>query len=397
MGLKASKIIADYTCGDLFGTSQVVIDDSENDDNSTPPKNRIEFLIDSPGETDFPKNPINLKPEIQKILSINSDEGLFKYFVDGTRKTYKVSSIEYDKKVYPIIAGQIAVGCCERKNKNICAVKYYHENLISLPQIAYADFDETGKKRAGFFNEIKNQINDSTLFKRMNICIDHIIPYKQEKHVSQEIPYENLGIAAIHEMMLDREKKIVNDLANENNLSCLENYLIKDGSIEYIDSKRGEFRDLGKIKNNYKRVVGVSKTFNPDQSSSGKKSNASMIAGLPEFYRTPAFKFYGTRSNSKTKTPLYFVAWYVRIRKYLGNNPFDGILKVEKLLLGDNPRDEYLDSQEIDMISANLILERLPTSFGKEGRWANHLYPVYLTEKFIKNIQINDYVFTNLF
>ena len=328
---------------------------------------------------------------------MNSNEGLFKFFVDGTRKTYKVSNIEYDKKIYPVIAGQIAVGCCERKNKNLSVLKYYHENLIALPQIAYTDFDETGKKRTKFFDEIKNQINESSLFRRTSISIDHIIPYKQEKHTTKDIPYENLGIAAIHEMMLDREKKIVNDLAIDNNLSCLENYLIKDGSIEYIDSKRGEFRDLGKIKNNYRRVVGVSKTFNPDQSSSGKKSNASMIAGLPEYYRTPAFKFYGTRSNSNTKTPLYFVAWYVRIRKYLGSNPFDGVLKVEKILLGENPRDEFIDTQEIDMISANLIMERLPTSFGKEGRWANHLYPVYLTEKFIKSIQLNDNMFTNLF
>ena len=34
---------------------------------------------------------------------------LFKYFLDGSRRVYKVDDIQYDKKVYPIISGQISV------------------------------------------------------------------------------------------------------------------------------------------------------------------------------------------------------------------------------------------------------------------------------------------------
>jgi hypothetical protein len=395
MKYKASEIIANMTYGELFRTEKYVIDDSAKDDDLISLNFKVKDV--NIGETTKYKESINMIPEIKKIQSANTNDGLFKFFVDGTRKTYKVSSVEYNKKVYPIMAGQITVGCCERQNKNLKALKYYHENIISLPNIAYWDHDETSKMRTEFFNNIKNEINELATFKKMNISIDHIIPYKEERYASQNIPYENLGIAAIHEMMLDREKKIVDSLVKENNLSNLENYLIKDGSIEYIDSQRGEFRKLSKIRNNYKRVVGVSKNPNPELFSSANKSTASLLAKLPEFHRSPAYKLVLEKNITHSDGEVWFIVWYVRIRKYHSYNPFDGLLKVETLMLGDNPKDDVFDSQEIDMISANLIMERFPTSYGIEARWPNHLYPIYLTEKFIKSLQINDEVFKNLF
>lgn len=39
---------------------------------------------------------------------------LFKFFLDGSRKVYKLDDIQYDKKVFPIVGGQIAVACCRR-------------------------------------------------------------------------------------------------------------------------------------------------------------------------------------------------------------------------------------------------------------------------------------------
>lgn len=34
---------------------------------------------------------------------------LFKYFLDGSRRVYKVDDIQYDKKVFPVISGQVSV------------------------------------------------------------------------------------------------------------------------------------------------------------------------------------------------------------------------------------------------------------------------------------------------
>jgi hypothetical protein len=78
-------------------------------------------------------------------------------------------------------------------------------------------------------------------------------------------------------------------------------------------------------------------------------------------------------------------------------SPFDGVLKVEKILVTDDEQRKGLNSEEIDRISANLINERTPTCYGSDNRWANHLYPVYLTENYIKSQYLSDVYFLNLF
>ena len=45
----------------------------------------------------------------------------------------------------------------------------------------------------------------------------------------------------------------------------------------------------------------------------------------------------------------------------------------------------FLDSEEVDMITANIIHERNPVCYGADRRWANHLYPIYVTESYVKS------------
>ena len=78
------------------------------------------------------------------------------------------------------------------------------------------------------------------------------------------------------------------------------------------------------------------------------------------------------------------------------HGPFDGIVKVEKLLMGEE-RDVGLNSDEVDDISAWIINERNPACYGKDSRWANHIYPVYLTENYIKSKYMSTLCFTHLF
>jgi hypothetical protein len=90
-----------------------------------------------------------------------------------------------------------------------------------------------------------------------------------------------------------------------------------------------------------------------------------------------------------------FAVWYLRIRET--KSPFDGVLKLEKILVWENEELEGLDSDEIDLISANIVNERNPVCYGQDGRWAKHLYPVHLTEKYIKSKFLSDIYFTSLF
>ena len=93
-----------------------------------------------------------------------------------------------------------------------------------------------------------------------------------------------------------------------------------------------------------------------------------------------------------------FFLWVVsnlRIRSTL--SPYDGVLKIEKILVRDIQEEEGLDSDEIDIISANIVNERNPVCYGKDNRWAKHLYPVHLTESYIKSKYLSDIHFINLF
>jgi hypothetical protein len=95
---------------------------------------------------------------------------------------------------------------------------------------------------------------------------------------------------------------------------------------------------------------------------------------------------------------VWFSVWYVRIRetKYC-HSPYEGVLKIEKVLVTDDENDNGLLSDEVDLISANIIRESFPVCYGRDDRWAKHLYPVYLTEQFIKSKYLSDIHFTNLF
>ena len=164
--------------------------------------------------------------------------------------------------------------------------------------------------------------------------------------------------------MIENEKKIVAELVTSNTLNP-EAYLIKDGSLEYKKMGSGNYRDLSIIKTNYKRVVGVSKSFNPERCvDRNNRSNAVKIAQLPLYARTPAHIF-----QSDLLGNVRFCIWYLRIRDSKRTiSPFDGVVKVEKILVSEQEQEYGLDSQEIDVISANLINERNPVSYGSDQR-----------------------------
>jgi hypothetical protein len=189
------------------------------------------------------------------------------------------------------------------------------------------------------------------------------------------------------------EKKVVIELAAGDKLDH-DAYLLKDGSLEYKKMATGDYKDLSIIKNNYRWVVGVSKSFNPEKCKDIQGNvNASGLAKLPLYHRTSACLY-----ESKISGHVKFAIWYARIRdaKY-SYSPFDGILKLEKILITADEEEKGLDTVELDYITANIINERNPTAYGSDTRWANHLYPVFLTETFIKSKYLSSDCFLNLF
>lgn len=339
------------------------------------------------GETIKQKTSIDLN---EYAKSITAQKPIITYFLDGSRRVFKVDDILVNNQVFPVVAGQVGVGCCKRVDKKMIPEKFYGNLLISAPN----KLDSDGWAKEAFFNAITQKINQAIKDNKFNVRFTKIFPYSTAKDANKDMGFEDRGIAVIQEFMIESEKMLVADLVKERKLNQ-NNYLLKDGSLEYkIVAKSKDTFNIQKMKNNYKWVIGVSKSFNPESLKDHTgKANANYIADLKIYHRTPVARFESSHSGKD----VYFAVWYIRLRdKRQTLTPFDGVVKVEKILM-DSEVENGIDSDTVDLISANIINERNPTCYGTDKRWANHLYPVFLTESFVKSKYISTELFLNLF
>lgn len=379
--------IAVKTNGISFKTHKLCLDSSTNpsvmyDDNK-------EITWKKYGETIRHTHSIDLKYYSQEIME--NSVPLFKYFLDGSRRTYKVDDISYSNQVFPIIAGQIGVACCTRNNRRLSCQRKGYQNVIAMPRCA----DKDGWNSELFFNNLLSTINELPALSRHRISFSKILIYDSINN--EDTRLDDKGIAKIQDYMIDLEKELVSNLVTDNLLTH-QAYLIKDGSLEYKRMETGNYKELAKIRNNYRYVIGVSKSFNPErcQDRTGR-NNSSAIANLTLYSRTPALMYESDIVNSKDEQ-VFFAVWYVRIReKKYSNSPYDGILKIEKILTTEKEMNEGIDSELVDLITANIINERNPVCWGTDSRWANHLYPVYLTERYVKSLFVGSNYFLNVF
>ncbi len=369
-------IIADETVGKRFNSHKYV-----NEEQLFMYEKEQEIEWKESGETNPSKVPVFLGDRASKIKEMHNTS-IFSYFLDGSRKTYKIDDMSYKNNIFPIVAGQVAVGCLKRINKEMKKEDFVFKNVISLP------FEAKVSNMNIFKNDMLKAIKERKVTNKFNVQIDDILVYK----TNSDDNFENQAIVEIQDFMIKEEQDMVASLVKKNKLNQ-DNWLIKDGSLEYIDNKKTNTK-VTEIKNNYKYVIGVSKSFNPTKCivKSGK-SNSDFIANLKLYERTPAYMYKCSRAEN-----VHMVIWYVRIRdKKHTANVFDGILKVEKILLNELEIDNGLDTDMINHITSHLINERNPVCYGKDSRWANHLYPIYLTESYIKSKYISNSLYLQMF
>ena len=349
-----------------------------------------EIIWRKAAETVKHRKNVDLSMMCQRIAE--RDNQILSYFLDGSRRVFKVDDIAYPQSgrrsgVYPAVAGQIGVGCCKRVGREMVPEKFRREIVLSLPSIADAD------GVPGFFPAMAKKLSACGSMKRAGVEFSAILSYPTSK--SEEQKYEDFATARIQERMMECEKELVEELVCEGKLNQ-NNYLIKDGSLEYKPSKkdRKNKRQYQTFKNNYNWVLGVSKNFSPEICKDiNGRSNPGVIAELPLYHRTPVACY-----ESSILGDVQFAIWYVRLRDQKKTlTPFDGVIKVEKILVTDDEISGGMDSNLVDMLSAYLINERSPVCYGSDLRWANHLYPVYLTETFVKSKCLGTASFLHLF
>jgi hypothetical protein len=183
------------------------------------------------GETEKLTKPVYLKNEVDARSDIPS---IFSFFLDGSRHTYKVDDMSFNKNVYPILAGQVGVGCCERRNRKLsCALPFERKLVIVLPDKSFSNdgWDIIGPK-----DNLLLQINKKSFFNTISASFNNILIYDTNK----DDKYDKKGVAKIQDYMVELEKQMVADLVAAGKLNQ-DNYLIKDGSLDY--------QKISKVKN----------------------------------------------------------------------------------------------------------------------------------------------------
>ncbi len=319
-----------------------------------------------------------------KEIAQRKDKSRFKYFLDGTRHVYKVGDIAIDGTVYPLAVGQIIVGYCGREGRDI-KIGRFNRILVLAAPIQW-DVNHQGEN---FFRrqceEINKRLQETPLFQKFGIQFNYVIPYGSPDQLQQELgrnKYLRLATACIQNEMLDQERLLVQDLVMHNIVSANNTMLIKDGSIEYkkdFTNRPDEDLANAKFTLNFRDVIGVSKLFDPELLSKREPRIGTMIAELKPMHRTRAYKYI---HEGKA-----YCVWYLRLRDTLNrSNNYADIIKVEMFL----PNNATKESALINSISAHLINEAYPVCYGKDARWANHLYPVHITELFCKSMFIDE-------
>lgn len=389
------KLIATETYGESYKAHKLELDletDIATRIDSQEPK------LENPknGETMNYKTYRSLENLSRQITQ--SSTQILKYFLDGSRHVYKIDDIAYQhgnsrKMVYPIVAGQVTVGCCRREKKKMFAEQFIGDVLVSLPDVA--NYNDSN----GFLPALAKKINTKFGEQKFKFQISKILDYSTSRSNPKEEKFEDRAIAKIQDYMYQTEQSMVASLVSQGKLNQ-KNYLVKDGSLEYriMPELANDKRRFLTFKSNYGYVIGVSKKFNPSLWTTGKgatpKPNPGFIAELPLYHRTPVLCFENPDYHGDVK----FAVWYLRLRKRHTDSPFDGVVKIEKMLVTqEEMATEKIDSDLVDLLSAYLINERNPVCYGSDSRWANHIYPIFLTESFVKSKCISTETFLHLF
>jgi len=298
---------------------------------------------------------------------------LFRYFIDGSRKTYRVADLEHSGHYFPLVAAQIGVAVCERDFDAFdgCGLKPVVAETQVLNALMIPGF--VGKSD---IDEIRREVADKARVKF------EVISYST--HGKENKSPVDLAVAAAMERMHTMEVHAASNLARSGYLSN-DAMLAIDGSLMFRDKKEFDIVD-------FRNVIGVAKRFKPDFTVGDRKKIdvGSIVRKLGYGERTTVFK----RTFGNTTTG----SWFLRIRPPAKvQSALGGVVKLELFALDRSEKENGFDPDRIDVVSRHVLSERNVNPYGADDRWATHLYPVYLTEKYLKTLFMSAVAFKGLF
>jgi hypothetical protein len=325
-------------------------------------KKRECFNIETPKDKEKPY--VNLGSPLHR-----KEKHFFKFFLDGSLKTYYLGDYILPSFSFPILAGEIAAACLFRQDNGILNIPVNgfrrriclllpHKSL--LPDELQRELDETSQKFEGHGLKIEPQYTEETESKDWRSSL------------------RAKGLSEMH----NTEVQLANDVRG----NPKEGWLIIDGAI-----RKKAFLDL-------ENVIGLAKSFSrlPIFVMEGGPTLdvVKLMVGLKEGERTLIFKQSAAEDDSEKEVKDNLGFWYLRLRmgEWL-ENPLQGVVKVEMRIREDTASPET--TKIVNEISRALLAERTVSPY-PTPRWHAHIYPIYVAETYIKSNFLSQYYFRGL-
>jgi hypothetical protein len=280
-----------------------------------------------------------------------TEHHLFRFFIDGSLRTYFLATGVEATRTFPIELAQIGASVVRRNEKGrLDVLRGNHRILLLAPKGARGISDTV-------WEQLRRLQTADGLLRIIDFDLPDIISGDAKKD-----PRDKAGGKArflMHEM----ETGLIQ---STDPLRDEDHWLILDGAV-----KLGDF-----ISAPY--LIGVAKSFSKEPlfyfgaKKSDKRDVTTILSGLPYAHRTAAFKAYDGQ----------VAFWYVRMweQKDL-DYPLMGVVKVELPC----PDRKSVPADLVDLLSRALVAERSVCPYGLDRRWHCHLYPIFVAEQTIKN------------
>jgi len=278
-----------------------------------------------------------------------SQKHLYRFFLDGSLRTYFLGTGIEANRNFPIMLAQVGASCIHRRaNGTLTLFSHRTRILLLLPKggngVSDAVWDDLSRLNApdGSFEVIDTN--------------------KETTHTSgREVDLRTRGGGIARHRMHLLEIDLISSTDSERSSDT---WAILDGAV-----KLDQFIEKP-------HLIGVAKSF--DKKPKFKIGPVrrpldvtGLLAGLDYAHRTPAFASHGGK----------VAFWYVRLweQKEL-DYPLMGVVKVEL----PTPDTQPADTELVNELSRALVAERSVTPYGCDRRWHAHLYPIYIAERAIK-------------
>jgi len=286
-----------------------------------------------------------------------TEEHLFRYFQDGSMRSFFAgTALEHDRQT-PVIIGQVGCAALEREDNGRLKIAVHKQRNLLLVA----------------FSQISEPVRDKLQEIVANLGPDYELADIEAHGQATQDLRRRADDSMRQAMILAEAEAMVAVLESKP-----EGWLVCDGSIRFAKF----FEELGRICGTEQpRVVSVAKNFSKTprfklgRGGKGREVNLwQLLADLPEGNRTLAWK---ARTQDRT-----VAVWYLRLRlrRYM-DYPLMGVIKVELPVLGADPPTSEL----VTKLSNALLAERTVTPHGMDRRWHAHLYPVFQAERCVKN------------